>query len=166
MRYAAVLALAALVVAGAAPAERVEWRLVYTKGVDLETIWIADADGRHPRRLVRGFAGFVSPDGRSVAFRRGRHLYLIRSDGSGERRLAPWTTPLGWLPNRRVLARRGLALVTVDPRDGRRRSLVHGVERGALYGWSVAPNGRFLAYALAPRATPNAICGDRWTSTS
>ena len=161
MRHAAVLALAALATAGAAPADRIEGRLVYTKGVGLETIWIADADGRHPRRLVRGSAGFVSPSGESVAFQRGRHVYVIRSDGSGERRLAVWTSALGWLPDSRVLALRGRTLITIDAQDGRRRTLVRGIERGALYGWSVAPSGRFLAYALAPRATRNAICGDR-----
>ena len=59
-----------------APAER---HLTYVGG-ELEatesatakkaSVWIADPDGSHPKKLSKGFLGVLSPDGRTVAVQR------------------------------------------------------------------------------------------------
>src|SRR5207237_9297237 len=50
-------------------------------------VWIADENGRHARRLTRGYKAVVSPDGRTVAVGRGDGIHLVSSDGQDARRV-------------------------------------------------------------------------------
>src|SRR4051812_26398269 len=64
-------------VAAASPMRDV---LVYAKPVALskdERIWVAAADGSHPRFLVDGTTPSVSPDGRYVAYGSGDGKVLV-----------------------------------------------------------------------------------------
>ena len=72
-------------------------RIVFVSDRDgNDEIYVVDRDGSHPRRLTREPAydttAAWSPDGRWIVFAEGRTrrdfgLYLIRPDGTGERRL-------------------------------------------------------------------------------
>ena len=132
----AVLLLSACGAKGPTPPGR---HLVFLRalGTPKQALWIADVDGRRQRELVRGAGtGYVSPDGRFVAFERGlrRAVYLIGSDGSGERLLTRGVDLLDWTPDgEHVLALRGRALVSVAVDDGRE------VVYGRLTGRSLAP---------------------------
>ena len=164
------LALLAVVLSAAAagPERRA---LVYTRAVDLpsEAVWIADADGRRPRRLVSGWGGVISPDGRWVAFqrchRRARRchavspdLWLVRARGGEPRLLSEWTWVLEWSPHsRRIVAQRGKSLVTIELSTGDTRVL----DRGEFHGADFSPDGRSLVYA---RARQENACGSRSTS--
>lgn len=78
------------------------------------TLWLADGDGSHQRRVgIGGYYGAWSPDGSLFAFSRGR-LYAVNRDGTGFRRL-PIEVPRcsrcnsseddpAWAPNGRTLA--------------------------------------------------------------
>ena len=81
------------------------------------------ADGSHLRLFVRNAAeAAASPDGRQIAFVRGRAIWSMRRDGSGQRKLtqpgiAPGTTGQladhdpAWTPVRAALARQSDAPV-------------------------------------------------------
>lgn len=120
------------------------------------TVWIADDDGGHARPLTRGFSARVAPDGRTIAVARPRGIYLVSSDGKHEQRVTSikmwpeaWTQDGRWL-----IVTTDTSLVAVEVRSGRR----HLLARGAILGISVAPSGRRVAYARAPRATPDERC--------
>jgi len=69
-------------------------RIAYSLG---QSIWVIGSDGANPRRITHpshGYADFNqtwSPDGRTLAFRRGSdtstRIWLVNSDGTHERRL-------------------------------------------------------------------------------
>lgn len=74
--------------AGSAP-ERLPGTLVF-QDRNGGNIYVMKADGTGLRRLTNGFEPALSPDGRQVAFTRWeepRGLYVINTDGSGERLL-------------------------------------------------------------------------------
>jgi hypothetical protein len=113
-------------------------------GTKRSVVWIVDADGRDQHRLARGNLGLVSPQGDVVAVDRGKHdLYLVRSDGSGERLLARDARPYLWAPNgRTLLVDRGGWLYSLDVRSGRTTLLVRDVEDA-----SVSPDSRAVVYS-------------------
>src|SRR5207237_86893 len=101
-RTYAVIAAAALVAAAAcSTAGGVQGRrvvLAYTKNADTtrQSVWVADRNGRHGRRLARGRAPVVSPDGSQVAFAGGctgdppadcTKLYVVSTGGGSPRLL-------------------------------------------------------------------------------
>lgn len=174
MRYriaplaALALALAAAGCGGsdrAAPAER---HLVYVRGngVDTATVWVADVDGGHARKLGDGVAGVLSPDGHTVAIARRRGgIFLAPSDGGRERLLVSGALqPRAWSGDGETLiATRASrdAVVELDAVD-RRTGRVRTIARGSLYGLDVSPAGDEVVYSRAPTATQAGICGDQF----
>jgi hypothetical protein len=161
---AVVVALTVLVAAGCGRegrAEPQEQHLLFVRGPSraAANVWIADADGAHARRLTRGFAGILTPDGRTVAVGRVDGIYLIRSDGSQERRLTPRRLrPQGWTPDgKSLVAATATMLAVVDRSSGR----VHVVARGPIYGYDISPSGDELVYSRAPQSTGE-ICTDQF----
>jgi hypothetical protein len=149
----------------ATPAEH---HLVYTRGNGLEpaSVWIGDADGGHARRLTRGSRGVLSPDGRTVAVYRGRDgIYVVSSSGRNLRRLTPRNLrPQRWSRDGKTLVatvetERGVPeLVAIDGDSGQVRTIASG----SLYGFDFSPDGDRIAYARAPEATFEGICGDQF----
>lgn len=50
-------------------------------------IYVVSVAGGTPRALARGYDPVVSPDGRLIAYERGGRIWLMRPDGSDQRRL-------------------------------------------------------------------------------
>jgi hypothetical protein len=165
----ACLLLAATACAGshkASPAA--ERHLVYVKGsgVNSAVVWIAKPDGSGARPLTSGFAGVLSPDGRTVAVARRRQgVFLVPSHGGRARRLTTRTLqPQAWSPDGKTLfataatSRAVYALVALDRDSGRQ----HVIARGSLYGFDFSPGGDELVYSRAPQPTFEGICGDQF----
>jgi Tol biopolymer transport system component len=108
-------------------------------------------DGTRMRPLTRNAvpdrSPAVSPDGRLIAFERGwatrkRSVWIMRRDGTGQRRLGPGGSP-AWSPDgRRLLLVRGPDVWVVRVRDGAARRLLRN---GFDPAWS--PDGRSVAFA-------------------
>jgi hypothetical protein len=154
---------------GTTPAKPAERHLVYLHGTNAAntTVWIADVDGSHSRRLTSGVAGVLSPDGRTVAVgRRGKGgVYLVSSDGRRERRLtARHLQPRAWSPDGEQLiatVATSDAVVELDAVE-RKSGQVRRITRGSLYGFDFSPKGDELVYSRAPSATVEGICGDQF----
>ena len=163
---AALLALAASGCGGSGGATPAERHLVYVKQSDgPASVWIAHVDGSDPRRLARGDAGVLSPDGRTVAVGRRAGIVLVPSGGGRERKLTSRRLrPQAWSPDGEALIATASTrhavyqLVAIDRASGRTRVL----GRGSLYGFSFSPNGKDLVYSRAPEATYEGICGDQF----
>ena len=104
-------------------------------------VWVLEVAAKKERRLVRnGDAADWSPDGRQIAFERWRShfqdfesfIYVIRADGSAQRRLFKGEAPV-WSPNGREIA-----FVGVDARrhyfDAVIRARLDGSGRRVLFG--------------------------------
>ena len=125
--------------------------LAFTRytGPEHASVWVADADGSHARRLVAdGFGALLSPDGRRVAYyvpSKGLAtpvLYVRRVAGGPPRRIG--RVYAEWAPDgARLAASDRHALFLVDVRTGTRRRLASG-DTGRL---SFAPGGGQLAFA-------------------
>jgi Tol biopolymer transport system component len=145
----------------------VEHHLVYVAGPNAAStsIWVADVNGAHARRLGRGYSAVLSPDGRTVAVRRHSGIYLISSTGTRERRLTPRRLhPLAWSPDgNTIIASRPkqLAVIELDAID-RRSGRVRLIASGSLYGFDFSPKGDELVYSRAPTATGEGPCGDQF----
>jgi hypothetical protein len=146
------------------PAER---HLVYVAGQNAAStsVWVADVNGAHAKRLGRGYAAVLSPDGRTVAIRRRSGIYLVSTAGTRDRRLTPRRLrPLAWSPDgSTIIASRPkqfavLELDVIDKRSGR----VRVIASGSLYGFDFSPKGEELVYARAPTATGQGPCGDQF----
>jgi dipeptidyl aminopeptidase/acylaminoacyl peptidase len=129
-----------------------------------ESLWVVDADGRHPRRLVGGLLGPVaswSPDGRQIALAAARrhgdrrvHLYLVSRQNGAIRPLGGGAVsdirPV-WSPDGRWIAYATPegTLERVHPDStGRQMLLQRSGEEAVGLNWS--PLGSPLAYALRP----------------
>jgi hypothetical protein len=147
---------AVLVLAGCGSSHHAVKAIAYTKfrGTD-EEVWIAAPDGSNKRRLAQGGSPQLSPDGRSVTFRRpcaryGDCVFLVSSTGGKPRLLTRNAFPGAWSSDgRRMLAYRALSeevgrLLVVARDTGK----TVGVAQGNLVGWSFAPDGKQVAYAL------------------
>lgn len=124
-----------------------------------DEVWIARLDGRGKRRLVRGGAPAVSPDGRWVVFaaRLGEFgvsygdLWIVAASGGRPRLLVRGTGAPVWSPDStRVAALQPLtltsaALLSIEVESGKATT----VARGSIHGWSFSPTGDEIAYARA-----------------
>lgn len=131
-------------------------RIAYTHGDD---VWVARADGSHPRRLThrRGpeFDPSWSPDGRRIAYRDSRRginrndeIYVMDADGRHARNITH--TPFNewspsWSPKGDRIAFYSAELFTSRP-DGTHSRQLTGVE-GEYPAWS--PDGRRIAFMSA-----------------
>jgi hypothetical protein len=128
--------------------------LVFTRyaSADKPSVWLAEADGSHARRVVAGaYSANLSPDGRRLA-------YMVPADDPNSlpnlfvRDLAGVRTRrvgrafgYEWSPDGTRLAAEGPhSLVLFDVRSGLRRMLVR-VRR--IGGFSFAPAGKAIAYS-------------------
>ena len=145
--------VAAFALTGAAiPSPTGSAELSFTHGTgDRSSVWVADADGSHARRVARdAFAGALSASGRWIAYlgstgseRVLPRLYVAPVRGGRPEPVAKasWFV---WSPRRDRLAYgETQALHLVDAKTGRSRTLVR--ERAVL-GVSFAPSGDALAY--------------------
>jgi Tol biopolymer transport system component len=105
-------------------------------------LWIADADGAHAQRLTSGSSPAWSTRG-WIAFGSHGHLYRIRPDGTGRRRLTRGTGALPtWSPDGRRLAfvSHGVWVARADSTQPR-----HIVSGAIVDGVAWSPDGRRLA---------------------
>lgn len=166
----AILAAVALIAAagcGSTHASDVERHLVYVAGETPSTasVWIADVNGSHPRRLGRGSVALLSPDGRTVAVRRRDGIYLLASTGGRARRLTPRRLrPQAWSPDGETLIATRPALLAVLELDAidRRSGRVRVIASGSVYGFDFSPDGDKLVYSRAPVSTGEGPCGDQF----
>jgi hypothetical protein len=135
--------------------------LAYTKNADTtrQSVWVADRNGKHGRRLARGRAPVVSPDGRQVAFAGGctgdppaecTKLFVVSSGGGTPRSLGPGEEPVWTRDSSRIVARSGRQLVSIEVESGEKAML----DRGSFFGWTIAPSGRKVAYGRGPSDDP------------
>ena len=147
-----------------APAQR---HLVYLAGDDPSkgAVWISNVDGSHARRLGRGSAAVLSPDGETVAVRRKDGIYLVSASGGRVRRLTSRRLqPQAWSPDGKTLIANRPELLAVLELDAIDRSTgrVRLVASGSLYGFAFSPKGDELVYSRAPEATGQGPCGDQF----
>ena len=159
--------LIAAVGCGSTRARDVEHHLVYLAGESPSTasVWIADVDGAHPRRLGRGSVALLSPDGRTVAVRRRGGIYLLSTKGGRARRLTPRRLrPQAWSPDGKTLIATRPAMLAVLELDAidRHSGRVRVIASGSLYGFDFSPDGDELVYSRAPTATGEGPCGDQF----
>jgi hypothetical protein len=142
-----------------------EQHLVYVAGETSAAgnVWVANVDGSQPRKLTRGSAAILTPDGKAVAVRRPEGIYLVSTHGGSPRKLTSQRLePRGWSPDGKTLVATKstslavVALMLIDRATGKVRTLA----RGSLYGFDFSPKGDQLAYSRAPQATEAGICGD------
>lgn len=131
------------------------------------SVWIADPNGAHARKLTSGFVGLLSPDGKTVAVQRlGKGIFLVSSGGKETKQLtaAPQLRPQAWSPDgKRVYATAtaGNAVVRLAAID-RDTGKVKTIAAGSLYGLDTSPDGKQIVYSRAPQATEQGICGDQF----
>jgi hypothetical protein len=170
VKRAILAGMAILAVAGCGSnthAKPAQQRLVYLFGDDpsVEKVMVAATDGAHPRSLGLGSAAVLSPDGKTVAVRRSRGLFVVPAQGGHARLLTTRRLhPEAWSPDGETLiATRAktlavLELNAIDRRTGR----VRVIASGSIYGFSFSPKGDELVYSKAPVATGQGLCGDQF----
>ena len=115
-------------------------------------IWRSRVDGTQAKQLAAGNYPTLSPDGRFIAFGRGRTEFVMPAAGGATERVysftARGTSPYGvmWAPDSRWLAFEGNnGLVVLDPVSRVRHVLPKGV--GYSGGFSFSPDSRRIVYA-------------------
>ena len=150
--------------------------------IEHSEIFLMTADGSDPRQLTHvtdpGFTADVraaawSPDGKQLVFtvhnsRRGkppggRTLYVVNADGTGLRRLTPWSLHGGdhpdWAPDGSRIVftfvrgeNRG-DLYTIRPDGTGLHRLTHSVASTTMLSGSYSPDGRSIVFATSAGAT-------------
>jgi WD40-like Beta Propeller Repeat len=167
LRRAAFVAVA-LLATGCGSAEKageppsVTRHIVYDHVIGQERIWIADVDGRNPRRLsASGLMPEISPDGKWVVYvdKPVGDLRLVATDGGESQVLAKglYTVP-SWSPTSdriaaRVVVEEGMneALASIDVETGDTVQLGDGLRMG----WSFSPDGKKIVFDRAHGAGPD-----------
>jgi hypothetical protein len=180
------LALVALSLAGGAPAAeqarraalpRIEpaWspdgrRLAYVAPVrnGATDLFVVDADGSHRGRLTwTGTADELapdwSPDGKRLVFERAGEVFVLRGDGTSERRLVAGWEPT-WSPGgRRIAFVRDDRLHVVSVRGGKVRELTAAPGAQSAPAW--APNGHRIAFISDASGFPDVYVLDLRSGT-
>ncbi len=161
----ALLGAAAIILAAAPHANAT---LVYQKGLDKLSVWVARDDGGGPRKLAKGAQPRIAPDGSAVIFVANANtahpsLREIPMGGGAARMLVPdWTYGVSaWSADSRYFA------TLAGPEIGRQRlvliDLASGAERtiarGSFSGASFSSGSDALVYskdAKAHQVFPNA----------
>src|SRR4051812_3397923 len=137
-------------------------------------VWLLDLEaGGPPERLTTGrepvpywadTAPRLSPDGSTVAYADGDHVWLVAAAGGPPRRLVEGGSPL-WIDDNRLLfdverdedRTTRLAIVDVDDPWPRRLATGHGDldPHGDEGDADVSPDGTEVAYTFTPRADQN-----------
>jgi TolB protein len=112
-------------------------------------VYRVDATGGGPQRLAGGTSPSWSPAGTTIAFVRGRNVYAINPDGTGERKLTaterPTVGPLSWSPDStRIAVSRGGDIYSVRADGTGETRLTSSSHPEAQPAWS--PNGAQIAY--------------------
>jgi Tol biopolymer transport system component len=138
-----------------------------------ERIFVARADGSHPRQVTRGptkgpaqhddFFPAWSPRGDRIAFDREtddertgveqRNVYVVRPDGTGLERLTTgFDAGPAWSPDgRRIAWSCGLSLCVMNSHGSRKRRITAGSRNGDIDpAW--APDGKRLVFVRSGRA--------------
>ena len=113
-------------------------------------VWLIDVNTKKERRLVRnGDNAEWSPDARQIAFQRDDFIYVIRLDGSGQRRLFEGDDP-AWSPDGQEIA-----FIGSDARRGYHdpvmRERLDGSGRRVLFGQPGYCACGFLDWSAPPR---------------
>jgi Tol biopolymer transport system component len=123
-------------------------------------VYRVDASGGGLKRLAAGASPAWSPGGMRIAFVRGKDVYAIDPDGSGERKLTTTARfsagPLSWSPDStRIAVSRGghIFLVRADGRGETRLTTSRHTEDRPT--WS--PNGAKIAYVDESEASPGIV---------
>jgi Tol biopolymer transport system component len=135
-------------------------------------IFVAAADGAHPRRVTTGIptaeaydtAATWSPDGTSLCFTRVRDsqeaaIYVVLSDGSALKRLTPWSldaSAASWSPDGSKLVFESYStphpgksanLFTIGPNGGAMTQLTHfSGGKTQAFGPAWSPDGRKIVW--------------------
>ena len=128
--------------------------LTFTRyaSADKPSVWLAEADGSHARRVIAGaYSPKLSPEGRRLAYlvpavdRHSLPSLFVRDLAGGRPRRIGRAFGYGWSPEgTRVAAQGPHSLVLFDLRSGERRTLVRGRLVG---GFSFAPAGNAIVYS-------------------
>ena len=128
---------------------------IVSLGTPLEDLYVVGVDGSHRRLLARNAAdAAVSPDGRRIAFTRGRAVWIMQRDGSQGKRLARAASDPAWSPDgktiyfsRWVEADLGISLFSIRD-DGTHARPVDASAGGG--GLGPEPASRLLAVSPGP----------------
>ena len=142
-------------------------------------IVVKDVTGANPRVVIRSrpyggdyLSAHFSPDGRRLVYERtnspltkpagGRALFLARADGSGQRRLTPWSLDAGdnpdWSPNGQLIVFRspassfeGSQVYVVRPDGSGLRQLTRFKPGTSVLSYSFSPDGKWITFSKSGR---------------
>jgi Tol biopolymer transport system component len=173
----AALALLALAVPAAASAAQHGTAVVFSQARTVEGVeegGLFAVKGGHQNQLTEDPADTepsFSPDGRTIAFAREGHIYTVRPDGSGERRLTngsaldsrPQVSPNGRIVmfERRAAAGQPANLYTVRVGGGPATDLTPGPEEATEARF--APDGRTIVFVRTTLAGGDRVNADLYS---
>jgi dipeptidyl aminopeptidase/acylaminoacyl peptidase len=149
-------------------------RAVFIEDGETSDVWLLDLEsGAPPERLTTGrepmpwwsdTSAYLSPDGTTVAYADGDHVYLVPVAGGPPRKLVEGGSPR-WIDDRRLVVEVDrdedpswrLAVVDVDDSWPRRLAVGHGEldAHGDEGEPAPSPDGTEVAYTFTPRADRN-----------
>jgi Tol biopolymer transport system component len=132
-------------------------------GSQLHDIYVVRSDGSGPKRLTRSGAEEThpafAPNGGEIAYERGRDLWLMRADGSRQRRVVPNAASPSWSPGGTHLAFVRGGDPWVARRDGSGAKRVVDLRKPQL-GLAWSPDGRWLVTAPIDRGDLTLVRAD------